>query len=179
MRRKDIEDMGIWQEIGRCHQHCPVCDRITLHIDYQHKVCMQRGEKPLARMCQNHCDIELDETIVDEVFLHEPTGLFIHIRFDMHHWNSMHRGPNTHDTDPHHISYSYSMDASRHKSGTGSEGGSAGPFNTNFYPDDYYTFDFDNRDLLKKQILMWAHKRATERWSEHIKPEHDNQLTLF
>ena len=183
MRRKDIEDVRdsrSWVELGRCEQHCPVCDTITLHIDYQKEILKKRGETAFARMCQNHCDIELDERFIDTVFKHEPTGLYIKFRFDIHHWGNMHRGPNADGTDPNHICYGYGMEAHTNKACKGyGKGGQAGPFNTNFYPKDFHAAPFHDRKRLKQYLLEWAYQKVTLRYEEHIPKEKRDQLTFL
>ena len=91
MRREDIEDrFDIWVELQRLDAPCGVCSCITPHADLTHRRRQENEPKEYARMCLNHCDIEIDEMLVRVSFKHKPSGKYVEAKIDKYHWGNLH-----------------------------------------------------------------------------------------
>ena len=165
--------------------HCRVCDRKTPHVELTHHTAnnVNLKERPWdthrlekGMMCLAHCDIGIPtQTLVDQCFLHEKTGVYVRVRLDWKQSGSL-TSPAQDGYRACTESYSINLDYSKKtKRGEWLGGG-------------YYGIEcvMDVRDLplgnpkaLDATLLRVASEVTAERFTHRIPKDEPTQLELF
>lgn len=165
--------------------HCRVCDRKTPHVELTHHTAnnvnlketpwdTHRLEKGM--MCLAHSDIGLpSETLVDQNFLHERTGVWVRVRLLWRQHGSL--------TSPAQDGYracteDYSIDLDYSKKTKRGEWLGGGRYGIDCVM-DVRDLPLGNQKALDAKLIQVASEVVAERFSHRIPKNEPKQLELF